>query len=121
MKRVHIKDFTPEQIYGSGLKPDRNFSYEHNIRVLEETSRENYKRHFDLSEKIKKAAGDISDILAHYAKYTLDKGGGKKIDDYLGRELAKKLFGDRLNAKLSLEERIKAEARKQGSKTFYLN
>lgn len=106
LTRFKKENFTPEQIYGSGLTPDSNFSVQHNIKVLTLTNQEADNREKVLDEKLSKVCGNIADILAHYAKHTLDKGIHTSIDDYVGKAAMKQLYENRLMAKYATEQKF---------------
>ena len=99
LSRFDKRNFTPEQILGSGLTPDPYFNIQHNIQVLAETNKEADNKEKLLDEKLDKVCGNIADILAHYAKHTLVQGKHTSIDDYLGKAAMKQLYENRLMAK----------------------
>ena len=103
VSRFDKKNFSPEQILGSGLVPDPYLNIQHNIKVLAETNYEADNREKVLDEKLDKVCGNIADILAHYAKHRLANGGTKKIDEYLGKAAMKQLYENRLMAKYASE------------------
>lgn len=104
LSRFDKKNFSQEQILGSGLRPDPNFSVSHNVKVLMETNMEADNREKLLDEKLAKVCGNIADILGHYAKATMDKGKHISIDDYVGRSAMKQLYENRLMAKYASDK-----------------
>ena len=104
LSRFDKKNFSEEQILGSGLRADINFNIRHNLQILEETNREADNRERVLDEKLAKVCGNIADILAHYAKATMDRGKHVSIDDYVGRSAMKQLYENRLMAKYAVDK-----------------
>lgn len=71
-----------------------------------------------LNEEVKKNAGNIADILTSFAKYKLDIGGGKQLEQWLGRENLNALYSERLKEKMRMFEIIKAQNLRNGN-TLY--
>ena len=115
LSRFDKKNFSADQILGAGLKPDTNFSVSHNVKVLMETNMEMDKREELLDKKLSESCGNIADILAHYAKATLDRGEHKSIEQYLGKAMMKKLYGDRLFSKLGRIDQIRERNLRDGN------
>ena len=71
-----------------------------------------------LQKEVQENAGNVADILASFAKYKLDDGKGKQLEEWLGKENIKRLYGDRLVEKIRMMEIIKAKNLANGN-TFY--
>lgn len=104
IQNINITDFNPDNWHLYVEKPDPDFSPEHNRAVIQETLDEAEKRRKGVSDKTKQASENIGDILASFAKYKFDLGGGKKIEDYLGKKRMAEIYGEKLLEKLRLIE-----------------
>ena len=85
-------------------KPDRNFSVERNVRVIEAVLAENDKMQRELHEKVKGNAANIADILASFAKYKLDMGGEKQLDQWMGKGWQARVYGEKIVEKIRWAE-----------------
>jgi len=117
-KHYQLGDFNPINRKAYVEVPDRNFSAARNYQIINETLAETEKFENRLSEKTEKAAGNIADVLASYGCYRLGGGGTKTIDQYLGNELMKKLYGDKLVDKLGRIEEMRQKNLRNGN-TLY--
>lgn len=84
--------------------PDPDFSPERNKAIIEETIRETERFHKDYVLALGEAWDKRKDILAHYAKYTIGKGGSQSIKDYIGKKAYEELIGEKILSKLSIAE-----------------
>ena len=106
-KHISVKDINPDNWHLYVEKPDENFSPEHNRAVIQETLDEAEKLRKGVSDKTRAASENVGDILASFAKYKLDLGGGKQIEQYLGKKRMAEIYGEKLVEKLRLIEAAK--------------
>lgn len=106
MQKQHfsIQDFSEDNYKYYVEKPDADFSPEHNYAVIQQTIEEYEKLRFGVADKVKDASSDRADILSSFAKYKLDNGGEKKIEQFLGKARMKQIYGDRLFEKVKMLE-----------------
>lgn len=102
MKHFNLGDFSSDNYHLYVEKPDPNFSPEHNFAVIQETIDEYEKNRYGVNEKVQDAAADRADILASFAKYKLDNGGEKKLEQWLGKKRLAEIYGEQLTEKLRL-------------------
>ena len=124
MKHLSLKDFSPDNYRLYVEVPDANFSRERNYKVINQVLAENDKMQRELREEVEKNAGNIADILTSFAKYKLDIGGGKQLEQWLGRENLNALYSEKLKEKMRMFEIIKAKNLRNGNTllggNFYL-
>lgn len=120
MKQSHftLKDFNPDNWHLYVEKPEEDFSAEKNYAVIQETIEEYEKMRYGVDEKVQIAAADRADILASFAKYKLDLGGEKKIEEWLGKKRMNEIYGEKLVEKIRLMESIKKLNRAKGNTKF---
>ena len=118
MNHLSLKDFSPDNYRLYVEKPDKNFSRERNYKVIEGVIAENDKMHKKLNDEVKKNAGNVADILTSFAKYKLDIGGDKQLEQWLGRENLNALYSEKLKEKMRMIEIIRAKNLKNGN-TLY--
>ena len=123
-KHLSLEDFSPDNYRLYVEVPDKNFSRERNYNVINYVIAENDKMQGDLRDEVKKNAGNIAEILTSFAKYKLDRGGGKQLEQWLGKENLNALYSEKLKEKIRMIEIIKAKNRKDGNTlmggNFYL-
>jgi hypothetical protein len=123
MKHLDLEDFSSDNYRLRIEVPDSNFSRERNYQVIAGVIAENDKMQRDLNTEVERNAGNVADILTSFAKYKLDLGGGKQLEQWLGRENLNSLYSDKIKAKIELFEIIKAKNRRDGNtkyENFYL-
>jgi hypothetical protein len=118
MKHLSLEDFSPDNYRLRIEVPDSNFSEERNYQVIAGVIAENDKMQRDLNNEVKENAGNVADILTSFAKYKLDLGGGKQLEQWLGKENLASLYSDKIKAKIELFEIIKAKNRKDKNTKF---
>jgi len=109
MKQSHftLTDFSEDNWHLYEIEPDPDFSPEHNYAVIQDTIDEYEKLRFGLSDKVVKDSEDKADILASFATYKLDLGGGKSIEEYLGKARMNEIYGEKLLEKIRVMESTK--------------
>jgi hypothetical protein len=114
MKQAHYKleDFSQDNWKLYVAEPDPDFSPEHNYAVIQETIDDYEHLRYGLSEKVKANSEDRADILASFAKYKLDLGGEKSIEQFLGKKRMNEIYGEQLLEKLRIMK--SAEKLKKG-------
>ena len=80
--------------------PDPDFSPERNQAIIEETMRETDKFLNDWQHIINEDGMNRLDILKSFAMYKIGKGGGKSIEQYLGRKQYESLLGEKILSKV---------------------
>ena len=118
MKHLTLADISPDNLRYYVEKPDKNFSVKRNYAIINQVIEENDKMQRQLNRKVQENAGNAADILASFAKYKLDIGGGKKLEQWLGKEWMKRIYGERLMDKIRMLEIIKAQNRAKGNTKF---
>lgn len=104
MKHLTLKDIDPSNYRYYIEEPDSNFSKERNYKVINQVLDENDRMQKRLHDQVVKNTGNITDILASFAKYKLDLGGEKKIDQYLGPGWQAKLYSEKIVEKIRWAE-----------------
>lgn len=104
---LELKDIDPSNY--RLISKDKNYSYQKNYavvkRFLKEQDRLQDPSYID--RKVNDNAGDIADVLASFAKYKLDIGGGKHIEEWLGKERLGRIYGERLVEKLKVMDSVR--------------
>lgn len=118
MKHLNLNDINPDNLRMYVEKPDKDFSEDRNYRVINNVLEENDKMQNQLSEKVKESAGERADILASFAKYKLDLGGEKKVEQYLGKSWMTKIYGERLIEKIRMQEIIEKQNKKDNNNIY---
>ena len=111
MKHLTLEEFSSDNYRLYVEKPDEDFSRERNYKVIAGVIAENDKMQRELKDEVKKNAGNVADILTSFAKYKLDQDGGKQLEEWLGKDNLKRIYGDKLVAKIRMIEIIKAKNR----------
>src|ERR1035437_8271780 len=96
MKHLSLEDFSPDNYRLRIEVPDSNFSEERNYQVINQVIAENDKMQRELRDEVEENAGNVADILTSFAKYKLDLGGGKQLEQWLGRENLNSLYSDKI-------------------------
>lgn len=117
-KHFTITDFNEDNWHLYNLEPDPDFSPEHNYAVIRETIEDYEKMRYGIDEKVQAAAEDRADILAAFAKYKLDLGGEKKIEQFLGKKRMNEIYGEKLLEKIRMMESIKRLNKAKGNDKF---
>ena len=100
-------------------KPDKNFSVKRNYAVINAVLAENDKMQRTLDPRVIENAGVAADILSSFAKYKLDSSdGAKSLEQWLGREWMKKIYGDKLIEKIRVMESIQKSNLARGNTMF---
>lgn len=123
MKHFQLKDFHKDNYRYFVEKPDRNFSAARNYAIINGTIEDYEKMRYGVDPKVVKAAGDRADILASFAKYKLDIGGGKQLEEWLGKEQMNRIYGAALLEKIKMFDSIRKLNKARGNdkyKDFYL-
>lgn len=81
--------------------PERGFSPARNRDIVEKVIKQNEDMQKVKAKEWKDGAEYRADAAASYLEH-LDKGRYMKLNDYFGRELRDKIWGERFNAKLKL-------------------
>ena len=124
-KHLTLKDFSDDNYKCYVEKPDKNFSPQRNYSVIKSVLAENDKMQRKLDPRVEKNAGNAADILASFAKYKLDIGGGKQLEEWLGPHWMTKIYSDKLIEKIKMHEAIARINKERGNTLlggqFYLN
>ena len=124
-KHLTLKDFSVDNLKSFVEKPDKNFSPARNYSIIKSVLAENDKMQRRVDPRVEKNAGNVSDILASFAKYKLDIGGGKQLEQWLGKGWMTKVYSDKLIEKIKMMESITRLNRAKGNTmfggNFYLN
>lgn len=118
MKHLTIKDINPVNYRYYVDKPKSNFSPERNYAIINQVLAENDKMQTEVKDEVKKNAGNVADILASFAKYKLDIGGGKQMEEWLGKKALHAIYGDKLVEKMRMIEIIRLKNRQNGNDKF---
>lgn len=113
-----LEEFNKDNWHLYEKNPESNFSPERNRAIINQTIVEYEKDKFGIAPAVQKAAGDRADILASWAKYKLDIGGGKQLEEWLGRENLARLYGEELCQRIKAMETIKRLNIKNGNSKF---
>lgn len=100
------------------MKPDPDFSPEHNYAVIRGTIEKYEKMRYGVADTVRANAEDRADILASFAKYKLDLGGEKKIEQFLGKKRMAEIYGEKLIEKLKMLESTKRLNKVKGNTKF---
>lgn len=103
-------------------KPDRNFNPKRNYAVINEVIQDGVKLHEVMKASYRKDTEDRVDILSAYARHALG-GGEKKLEEYVGRDWMKKIYGEKILEKLRVADTIRKVNLSKGNtkfKDFYL-
>ena len=117
-KHLKLEDFSRENDRYYVEEPDADFSPEHNYSVIQGTINKYRKMRFGIDRKVVQNSSNVADIISSFAKYKLDKGGGKQLEDWLGRETLATIYGDRLMARIKDLEAIERLNIKKGNTKF---
>lgn len=115
---LELKDIHSDNYRYYVEKPDKNFSPQRNYAVIQSVLAENDHMQRMIDPKVEKNAGNVADILASFAKYKLDIGGGKQIEQYLGPHWMTKIYGEKLIEKIRVREAIQRMNQTSGN-TLY--
>ena len=118
MKHLALKDIHPDNWHLYQEKPDRNFSPQRTEVIINQVLKENDEMQTKVRDSVQKNAGNVADILASFAKYKLDEGKGKQIEEWLGPHWMAKIYGDKLIEKIRMAEILKDDNRKKGNTKF---
>jgi hypothetical protein len=118
MQNLSLADINPDNYRLYVDKPDKDFSPAKNKSVIDGVLKENDKMQRELNKEVKTNAGNVADILASFAKYKLDLGGGKQLEQWMGKDGMKRIYGEKLLEKMRRFEIIKAQNRKQGNTKY---
>lgn len=81
-------------------KPDPSFSPQRNAAIIQEVHDDTRKYFASLNKKFQDGFDERIDVLATFADYKFNRGGGKNFEQYAGRELRRRLVGERLLEKV---------------------
>jgi hypothetical protein len=118
MRTLSLSEIHPDNYRLMVEKPDKDFSPDKNRAVLKQVLAENDKMQAELNDKVKENAGQTAEILSHFAKYKLDIGGGKQLEQYLGKSWMSKIYGEKLIEKIRMIDTIKKQNIAQGNTKF---
>lgn len=117
MQHLSLNDINPDNYRYIDTKV-KNYSPEKNYAVIAKVLKDNDKMQSALHPDVEKNAGNVADILASFAKYKLDIGGGKQIEEWLGRERMKKIYGDKLLEKIRILKSVEKLSLKEQDKVL---
>lgn len=106
MKHLTLKDVLPEDYRWIMGTPDPGFSPERNYAVLRKVIAENDKLQYAIDPKVHKASEDRADMIASYGTYRLGGGGTKKLEEYMGQDRMKQIYGERIFEKMRILESV---------------
>jgi hypothetical protein len=118
MKHITINEVNPDNYRLYVEKPNKNFSPQKNYAVISQVIAENDKMQTEISGKVKENAGNVADILSSFAKYKLDIGGSKQIEQWLGKSWMTKIYGERLIDKIRMMDILQRQNRTKGNTKF---
>ncbi len=122
---LELKDVHPVNYPALVEKPDKNFSPKRNYAIIAQVLAENDKMQNRVDPRVVKNAGNVADILASFAKYKLDIGGGKQLEGWLGKQWMTKIYGEKLIEKIRIMDSIKKLNKAKGNTmfggNFYIN
>ncbi len=104
---LQLSDFNEVNRQSYIHKPDSNFSARRNYQIIQETIDENEKWQKVADAKLDAKAGNTADMLAAYGMYRLGRGGTKKVEDYLGKEVMAQIYGEKLMSKMRVMDSIR--------------
>jgi hypothetical protein len=81
-------------------KPNSSFSPERNRHVIQETIRETTAYFQKLKNELDRDMENRIDMFSSYATYRLGGSGTKGVRDYLGRDIARQLTGEKILSKV---------------------
>lgn len=87
-------------------KPGKDFSFARNKSIINQTIAETIKYFQELAKAGDNEMGNRIDILNSYGRYRLGGKGTKKFDDWAGRELTKKLIGEKILSKVRIADSV---------------
>ncbi len=117
MKHLTLNDVKPED-YRFIAKPDAHFSPERNYAVLKKVIADNDKLHYAMNPKVHRASQDRADMIASYGTYRLGRGGTKKLEDYMGRDRMKQIYGEKIFEKMRVLESVERLNLAKGNTKF---
>lgn len=98
--------------------PDKNFSRARNLACIQYVIEEGKRRRNTIDPIVAKNAGNVADIIASFAKYKLDRDGGKKLEQWLGRGWMTRVYGEKLVEKIKMMKEIQEANLKKGNTLF---
>jgi hypothetical protein len=104
-------------------KPEGDFSPERNYAVINDTIKDYEKMRYGVDNKVQENAANAADILTSWAKYKLDIGGGKQLEEWFGKENLARVYGEKLVEKLKFRDAIRKDNIRKGNTKladFYL-
>lgn len=123
-KHLQLEDFSKDNLPYLIEEPDKNFSPERNYSVIRQIIKENDQVQVKMAQKTAENAGNAADILSSFAKYKLDRDGGKQLEQWLGKHWMTRIYGDKLIEKIRTREAIVQMNLKRGNTmlggNFYL-
>lgn len=81
-------------------KPDPSFSPQRNLAIIKEVHEDTKKFFASLTKKYQDGLDDRTDVLNSFALYKFNKGGDKTFNQYIGKDLRRRLVGERLLEKV---------------------
>lgn len=118
MKHLKLTDFSKDNYHLFVEKPDPNFSAKKNYAVINETIKEYEKTRYTVDAVVVKNAGDRADILASWTKYKLDEGGGKQLEEWLGKSWMARIYGEKLMEKIRIMDSVRKLNKSRGNTKF---
>lgn len=117
---LELKDINPDNYRLLVDKPDPDFSYQKNYATIKKFLADNDKLQDPnyIDPEVEKNAGNIADILASFAKYKLDIGKGKKLEEWLGKYELTKIYGEKLIEKIKVMDSVQRLNQARGN-TLY--
>lgn len=117
MKHLTTNQVDPMDFRFIDRKPDVGFNPEKNYAVIREVVADGLKFHELMKHSYQKETEDRIDILSTYARHALG-GGEKKLEDFVGKEWMKKIYGEKILEKLRVAESVKRMNRANGNTKF---
>lgn len=122
---LELKDIHPDNHHLYVDKPDMNFSRQRNYAIINQVLAENDKMQRSIDPRVEENAWHIADILSSFAKYKLDIGGGKQLEQWLGKANLTRIYGEKLCEKIRVMESVQKLNRQKGNTlmggNFYLS
>lgn len=115
---LELKDISRDNLSAYVEVPDKNFSVKRNYAIINQVLAENDKMQRSIDPRVERNAGNVADILSSFAKYKLDIGGGKQIEEWLGKHWMARIYGEKLIEKIRIRESIQRMNLQRGNTIF---
>lgn len=118
MEHLQLEDFHPNNRRILLERQDPNFSAQRNYAIIQETIDDYEKMQVRADAKLAEKAGIAADMLAGYAQHRLVGSGTKSMEDYLGKDLIKRVYGEKLMSKIKVMDSIRRLNQSKGNNLY---